>query len=272
MRVVTAQLAGGERSADRVFVSDDAVVVLDGATSFEPVELDPGEYADSIGREIVRRLRGASIPDAVSGAIASTAQTYDLAIGRSPSSTVSVLRLQDNVVDLYVLGDSSIHYGTGSDMHQLNDTRLEGVATTERANYMRALKAGRGYTSEHWMDLALLQQEQRRYRNQHNGYWIAEAEPDAAYYGLLRSLSTEHVSWAVLATDGVEVGPFLSGPRTYLAASKMTDDELNHLLHSIHEWEALVDPHGMLWPRAKCHDDKTIATVKIGTGEYENEH
>ncbi len=58
MKVHTAQLAGGPVNADRVFCTHNAVIVLDGATAFEPVDVDPASYADTLGRMIAEQ-RGA---------------------------------------------------------------------------------------------------------------------------------------------------------------------------------------------------------------------
>lgn len=261
MRAVTAQLAGGEHNADRVLVADDAVVVLDGATAFEPVDLDPGEYAESVGQEIVRRLGAVSITEAVADAIATTARAYDLRAGRSPSSTVSVLRIRDGGADLYVLGDSPIYYGTPADVHVLRDGRLDGIAGAERSRYVDALRAGYGYTEDHRRTLVELQREQRRHRNRPGGYWIAEADPDAARHGIVRSVPAQSISWAVLGTDGATDLLAERADTDWREIAGYGDDQLRQLLVRIHEWERDSDPNGQQLPRAKRFDDKTLVAV-----------
>ncbi|OJG06651.1 hypothetical protein BG618_02409 [Pseudonocardia autotrophica] len=261
MRVATAQLAGGERNADRVFVTDDAVVVLDGATAFEPVDLDPGEYAEAIGSEMVRRLPGATIADAVAGAIHTVASAYDLHAGRSPSSTVSILRVRESDADLYVLGDSPIHYGTWGDLHVLRDSRLDDLALAEQAAYADALRAGHGYTEQHRQTLVQLQQQQQRYRNRSGGYWIAEADPKAAHHAFMCTVPREEISWAVLGTDGA-TDALADWPGVVWQEIATYDDvRLSGLLGRLHHWERDSDPAGQRLPRAKRHDDKTLVAV-----------
>lgn len=261
MRAATAQLAGGEHNADRVLIGEDAVVVLDGATAFEPVDLDPGEYAEAIGRQIIRRLPGATIADAVAGAIRDTADAYDLRAGRSPSSTVSVLRVGDGETDLYVLGDSPIHYGTERSVHVLRDARLDDLASSERVAYVDALRAGHGYTEQHRRALVQLQREQRRHRNRSGGYWIAEADPSAAYHGVTRTVPRDAISWALLATDGAADLLTEWPHHAWSEIAAYDGAQLRDLLDRLHQWERDVDPDGRRLPRAKRHDDKTLVAV-----------
>jgi hypothetical protein len=45
--------------------------------------------------------------------------------------------------------------------------------------------------------------------------------------------------------------------------ARMTTPELKLLLRRCHEWEAAVDPNGIGLPRAKRHDDKTLAVINF---------
>ena len=115
MKVHTAQRAGSAVNVDRVFCTHNAVIMLDGATAFEPVDVDPATYADTLGRSIANQLDhhpDAALADVVATAITTTADQLHLRPGWSPSSTITILRARDAAADLYVLGDSPIHYGT----------------------------------------------------------------------------------------------------------------------------------------------------------------
>jgi hypothetical protein len=264
VKVETAQLAGGTANADRVFVIDRAVVVLDGASAYEPVHVDPATYADHVGRVIAGRLDqdpNADLAAAVAEAISHAAVHLDLSPGRSPSSTVSVLRTRDDVVDFYVLGDSPIYYGIGTTTHRVYDARLSSVAETEHERYVSQLRAGRGYGAEHRAALVTLQQEQRRQRNLDAGYWIAEAEPVAARHGIAASVPVSAVEWAVLATDGASDFIDHTG-ESWADIAGYNAEQLSTLLARIHDWESGTDPDGRHLPRAKRHDDKTLAAVR----------
>ncbi|MGQ0480579.1 MAG: hypothetical protein ACT4O0_06055 [Pseudonocardia sp.] len=265
MKVHSATLAGGDNNQDRLFVTDNAVILLDGATAFEPVDIDAGHYAETLGAVIAEQLdqqSGIPIADAVAIAIQHTTQKLDLAIGGSPSSTVSVLRNRPSTVDLYVLGDTPIHYGTGHEHRVLSDERLSTVARSERERYRSQLRAGHGYGPEHRATLADLQQAQRRARNHPRGYWIAETDPAAAHHGLTATIRANSITWAVLATDGAADLIDHHGP-AWPRISHFSRDALGALLAELHHWETVCDPNGLHLPRAKPHDDKTLCTTLL---------
>src|SRR5487761_1027528 len=100
MHIATAQLPEPPHGADRVFVTPDAVVVLDGASAIEPVSVPPGVYADHLGAAITAALSadpGAGLRDALAQAIRATAGKLGLAGGDCPSSTLAVIRISGQV-------------------------------------------------------------------------------------------------------------------------------------------------------------------------------
>lgn len=264
MKVHTATLAGGSSNADRVFVTDHAVIVLDGASAFAPVDIDPGDYANVLGEAIADQLDtdpNQDLPDVVAAAIAHASAALRLGVGPSPSSTVAILRTQADVTDLYVLGDSPIHYGLGTAENVLTDDRMATLQLSERDEYRRNLASGAGYTNAHRETLAALQDAQRAHRNVTGGYWIAATDPHAAYQALTTTVPAAHIAWAVLATDGAADVVDHHGQPTWRSIAKLSADELRVLLQRAHDWEAATDADGKLMPRAKRHDDKTIAAI-----------
>jgi hypothetical protein len=274
VRVHSATLAGGDNNQDRLFVTENAVIVLDGASAFEPVDVDPGLYAETIGAVIAEQLDrrpAQSVADAVAAAISHAVQKLALTAGRSPSSTVSILRHRPDAVDLYVLGDSPVHYGTDHRHQVLADERLSAVASAEREHYLAQLRAGQGYGPEHRGALVQLQHAQHHARNHAGGYWIAETAPDAARHGLTTTLGLDSITWAVLATDGAADLIDHAGP-SWPTIAHLASDELAALLRSLDQWETAADPDGIQLPRAKQHDDKTIvAATRISELNYTNE-
>jgi hypothetical protein len=264
MRVATAQLPGPDQSADRVFVLENAVIVLDGASAFEPVDLAPGDYAQALGESIAAQLAEAphfELPAVVAKAIAEVVAKHDLRPGASPSSTVSILRTGPDEVDLYVLGDSPIHYGNNAEQHALTDNRLAELQLPERDAYRSRLRGGHGYDDEHRRLLRELQRKQRTHRNREGGYWIAETEPGAARQARTVTLPSSTIAWAVLATDGA--GDVLAhlDRHSWPGLADGNADQLLTILHELHDWEEHGDPAARRLPRAKRHDDKTIAAV-----------
>lgn len=185
-------------------MAGSAVVVLDGASAIEPVSVPSGGYADHLGKAITAALSAdpdAGLRDALAGAIAATAGELGLAGDDCPSSTLAVIRVGGQV-DLLVLGDSFIFHDTSSGTRALTDDRLAQLHLPERRGYRERLAAETGYDDTHRVLLRALQREQRKHRNRPGGYWIAEADPAAAWQARSLSLPVAATRWAVLATDG----------------------------------------------------------------------
>ncbi len=102
-----------------------------------------------------------------------------------------------------------------------------------------------------------LQLHERTRRNVEGGYWIAEADPEAARHAVRRRYRTGDVRALALLSEGaasivteygvLDWGPFLSRVQTDPA----------EMLRTTHNLEA-HDPDGVQWPRTKRHDDKTV--------------
>jgi hypothetical protein len=258
----TAQVpkGGGE---DRVYVVRDAVVILlDGASAFRPVPVPTSEYVDVLGAHLVSRLvANADLRAVLWDAIDATARQLRLTPGRSPSSTVAIVRTVADQVECLVLGDNLVVFPDQA----VTDERLSRIGQQYRERYRERLMAGHGYDQEHRDVLKDLQAEQVRYRNRPGGYWIAEAVPEAAEHAIIVQRPITSTPWAVLASDGAYK------PMTHLALADWPrleaadDEELEHILTECERWESEDDPRGIELPRAKQHDDKTLAVTTFST-------
>jgi hypothetical protein len=265
MRITTAQLPEPPRGADRIAVTGDAVAVLDGASAIEPAVVPPGTYADRLGTAITAALAadpGAPLTGVLAAAIQATAGELGLTGDACPSSTVAMLRVVDGGIDLLALGDSFIFYGTGpGTTGVLTDGRQAALRLPQQREYRQRLAAGHGYDTAHRDLLRALQRGQRQHRNRPGGYWIAGADPAAARHARTLRLPASAVSWAVLATDGAVNTARHLGMDNWPALARSGPSALTGLLERCEDWEEHADPAGRLFPRAKRHDDKTIASV-----------
>lgn len=261
MRVATAMLPDASSSQDRIFTTPTAVIVLDGASAFVPVEVSPSTYVDTLGRFLVEGLTAEPripLTDLLAHAIEESASLLDLSPGASPSSTVAIARLDEYRLDLLVLGDSQIATPHGIYV----DDRIARFARPQRAAYRARLAAGHGYDETHRELLRALQTEQARYRNTDGGYWIAEAVPAAADHAIRVQPDIELANWLVLTTDGAYRTMQHLGRDDWSAIAARDYRELEELLSALVYWEDRCDPRGLILPRAKCHDDKAIASVR----------
>lgn len=262
MKVYSAQLQEGS-AEDRLFIADRGVIVLDGATSHDPACPSAHEYVDTLGLELFERLPSPDdLADVLSAAIESTAKKLQLHPGgQAPSSTVAIVRIETDWVETLVLGDSSVVVGyTDGTRDVISDERLDALGIRESQLYHERLQTGGGYSPQHFDLLRSLQHKQRQHRNRANGYWIAEADPAAAFEAIVKRYPADRVDWVALATDGA-AKPLATLQYSWHEVARLGNRDLAQLLDRCHQWEADTDPSGRLQPRSKRHDDKTIAMV-----------
>lgn len=266
MRVPTAQLPAIDRSDDKVFTTNDAVVMLDGASAFVPVPVPASTYADLLGRHLRDALNAApdgDLRNILADGIEHTARRLGISPGNSPSSTVTIARQDGDEVDFLMLGDNVVVLPD----RVLTDDRQDQLDLAPRRRYRERLTAGTGYDDEHHVLLVELQTRQAQLRNRPDGYWIAEADPAAAEHALLVRRPLAETPWAVLATDGAYNTMDYLGLDDWAELAAGEADQLADVLRQCDAWEAQADPDGHALPRSKRHDDKTLAAIAFGPAQ-----
>ncbi|MEU4802342.1 hypothetical protein [Actinosynnema sp. NPDC023587] len=243
--ITTAERAGvGPDGAprpteDRIVVLENAVVLLDGATSPTPRARDGGWHSARLAAQFGPadgHLRG-DLADELAAAIARLAAEHGLVPGDSPSSTAAIVRWTDETVDALVLADSPVVvFGEGIDV--VADDRL------------RDLRGKVGRVTD--------------WRNREGGFWVAEAEPAAAHRAVRRSWRRDAVHTVLMATDGVSCGvddyALFADWREVVDITFAKGPEA--VLDAIREAEA-TDPERVRWRRPKVHDDQALAVLRF---------
>lgn len=258
----TATRAGGTRNQDRYAHGNGWAFVLDGASSFETdePEHDGGWYAERLRAALVRELTRTPADetvDIVARAIDSASSAHSDP-KTCPTSTIALARWTDDVVELYVLGDSTAAFATTNGGEgALTDTRMAAIGGHFRDRYRNRLRAGHGFDAEHRQRLRQLQAEQAAARNVPGGYWIAGATPQAAEHALTRSLPHAHLSSVTLATDGAAATIRYRVAKDWRDFATAAPADLLTRAHVAED----DDPLAVRWPRSKPHDDKTVVTI-----------
>lgn len=253
---------------DRVVQLPHAVVLADGATSLRDDQQSGGWYAERLCAALAARLTAnpdGDLKTMLADAITTLVDEHGLVAGTAPSSTVSVLRWSDDLVDALVLADSPVVVFTDVGPHLLADERLANVAVPAPpgGGYRQRLRDGGGYGPDHVAALRASGARTRRLRNVEGGFWVAEADPAAAAQAHTGCWPRDHVTAALLATDGMSCGvddyhifdwsqvlthATATGPAAVLAMVRAAE---------------VTDPNGTRWPRPKRHDDKTLVLVRF---------
>ncbi|HEX7308616.1 protein phosphatase 2C domain-containing protein [Lentzea sp.] len=233
MKIETAeQAAPGRVSEDRIRVTSNAVVVLDGVTSRRPPERNGGWYATELADELVRLLDATTpLTEVLARAIANLAEAHGLVPGDSPSSTASIVRWDDETIDALVLCDTPVVV-FGRTTRVLEDTRLADLRS---------------------------QPDILAWKNKPDGWWVAEADPAAGHRAVTASWPRAEVRKVVALTDGVSCGVSEYGLFSWEDLAELS---LGDVLDRVREAER-DDADHRRWPRYKTHDDQAI--VRIST-------
>jgi hypothetical protein len=247
-----------------VSVLPNGVVLLDGATSLVPGLKGGGWYASLLAGALAGRLVGdpsMDLADLLAASIAAVARDHGLTRGESPSSTVALVRWNDEIVEGLVLADSPVVAELRGDVRVLEDDRIVRLRRSG-PSYRDRLRAGAGYGESHEVALRSSAAAVGRWRNTADGFWVAEADPDAAYEARRASWPRAAVQRVLLASDGVACGVddyqiFPDWAAVFDLVSARGPDAVLDAVRAAEE----SDPDGTRWPRPKRHDDQALAIV-----------
>jgi hypothetical protein len=258
--VRTAEAPGdpGKPTEDRIFVTDNAVILLDGATDYESRRYSGGWIADQAGQRLRDGLiddPGIDLQKLVESAIVDLVDTYDLIPGQTPSTTLALLRVHHEQIDVLVIADSPViikqHFG---DVLEVRDHRLADITN----RYPRP-SGPPDRANPDWL---------RRYdsieshRNRADGFWTISASPEAAGHAVSARIPAGEFAAALLMSDGVSALKDTYEPEGWASDfDRFTDEPAAAIARTI-QLEA-EDPNCQRWPRSKPHDDKAIASATL---------
>ncbi|GAA2750926.1 protein phosphatase 2C domain-containing protein [Kitasatospora cinereorecta] len=262
----------GRGNEDFVGAAPGVVVLLDGAGTPDGAEsgCDHGVawFSARLGVELLARAvrePDRALTDCLADAVAATAEAHgggcDLGHPGTPSATVVAVRVAAEVLEYLVLADSVLvldHVG-GVPPVAITDEREAVVGGPLRGGLDR-LDAG---TPEHAAALLGYVAAMRGRRNRADGFWVAAADPAAAYAALTGSVPLADVTGFALLSDGASrlVDTFALADWTGVLAL-LRERGPAALIAEVRRAEA-ADPLGRAHPRGKAQDDATAVLVRL---------
>jgi hypothetical protein len=212
VRSASAPAPGRPENEDVVFRFGSLVGVLDGATVPEDFDTGcvhgPAWYARHLAARIglaAAARPAATLVSSLAAAILAVRADHggdcDLDHPGTPSSTVCLLRAGGDQLDYLVLCDSPLVLDAGGRVSVISDDRLD-TAMAELRRTAATVPAGEADRATRFRHAVAVQRERM---NRTHGYWVAAADPDAAYHGLTGTLplrGPEAVRRAALLSDG----------------------------------------------------------------------
>ncbi|PWR08880.1 hypothetical protein DKT68_14130 [Micromonospora acroterricola] len=212
VRSASAPAPGRLVNEDLVFRFGPLVGVLDGATVPEGFDTGCVHGPEWYVRHLAARLGvaeaarpSARLTSNLAAAILAVRADHggrcDLDHPGTPSSTVCLLRDCGDQVDYLVLCDSPLVLDTGGQVTVVTDDRLE-TAMADLRRTVATVPAGGADRATRFRHAVGVQRERM---NRTHGYWVAAADPDAAFHavtGTLPRRGPAAVRRAALLSDG----------------------------------------------------------------------
>jgi hypothetical protein len=271
MQVALAtQPAPGAANEDLIAATDRVVILLDGASVPEALEIGcrhgTAWYVAQLGTRLLVEFTDhleQPLTDVLASAIQAVANlhadTCQLDHPGGPSAAVALLREADQTIDYLVLADTTILLDAPAGIQVITDDRLAQVAVTEHS----AMHQEATGSPTHQRRYAELITELRRHRNQVEGYWVASSTPDAAYHALSGSVPRHEVQSAALLSDGATRLVDRFGTMAWLQLLDLLDREGPYALIMQTRQAESTDPEGRRWPRSKRHDDASAILCRF---------
>ncbi|MGW4502362.1 hypothetical protein ACWENR_27615 [Micromonospora sp. NPDC004336] len=212
VRSASAPPPGRPVNEDLVFRIGPLVGVLDGATVPEGFDTGCVHGPSWYVRHLAARLGlaeaarpTATLMSNLAAAILAVRSDHgdvcDLDHPGTPSSTVCLLRDGGDHLDYLVLCDSPLVLDAGGRVGVVTDDRL-ATATAELRATVAAVPAGSADRTTRFRQAVAVQRERM---NRTHGYWVAAADPDAAFHAVTGTLPLRGpgaVRRAALLSDG----------------------------------------------------------------------
>lgn len=268
---------GNQVNEDYVAVGSTYAVLLDGSSGIAGTRVLPHHcgsdaqwFSHFVGGRICEYLDAArGIVDSIRLAV-DDSRDFIVKNGATdneelfPSSTLVVVSVSGDSVDIVSLGDSPVFIGLkDGSLVTMSDVR---IAELDQAavDAMVDLSRGRAMTGvQKCVAVNDILLANRQLKNKPDGYWILDPSGVALEHLNVRRFSVKDIDYVCAMSDGLERAFDLFGladPVAFLA--KATRESFDELLVRLRAEENL-DPDFDRYPRLKLHDDASYFLLRL---------
>lgn len=268
---------GNQVNEDYVAVGSTYAVLLDGASGITGTRVLPHHsgsdaqwFSHFVGGRICEYLNmSRGIVDSIRLAVEDSRDfivEYGVTDNEDlfPSSTLVVVSVAGDLVDIVSLGDSPVFIGLkDGSLVTMSDSRiaeLDQAAVDAMVDRSRGLAMTGARKRAAVNDILLAN---RQLKNKPDGYWILDPTGVALDHFNVMQFSVEDVDYVCAMSDGLERAFDLFGladPAAFLA--KATRESFDELLVRLRA-EERQDPDFDRYPRLKMHDDATCFMLRL---------
>ncbi|GAB6169041.1 hypothetical protein JCM1393_15010 [Clostridium carnis] len=269
---------GNITNEDIFNIVENAAWVLDGATGLtknkiSDFESDASWYVDRWNKYLTKNInKNCSLKDIIKEGLRLIKNEYEGLSGfrnltylEYPCAAISIIRLRENKLEYFILGDCTVAYKIGeNNIIELYDKKLESLEEI-------ILNKIKRISIERKIDVLEAKQfclndikDTRKLKNTKDGYWILELDEEAVNHALVGEISLSEDIRLFMTSDGAsqhyDTLNISSNSNEFLV--KLESSNLNSIIDEIRESQN-KDKFCSKYPRLKKSDDATIVYIKI---------
>ncbi|SHI08926.1 protein phosphatase 2C domain-containing protein [Sporanaerobacter acetigenes] len=270
---------GNHTKEDIANIGSNSTWVLDGATGLNgrniiaSAESDAQWYVKWWDSFLLNNLDNMenSIQDILKEGIGQIRNEFNAHIGNEeitnidfPSSTISITRWKDNILEYFTLGDGTIaiRKNCRTEVYRDNSIKILDDKVYERMKYLIDQKGQSLYEAKaNAMDMLI---DHRLKKNNSDGYWILEFDEKAIDNGLYGRIEVKDEVEIILTSDGFSA---ISDKYNRYPVEKLIEEARIHGLGKIYKEIRdieIEDSRGEKYPRFKIHDDSSAVYIRLG--------
>jgi len=274
VRLVSEAAPGRAENEDGALHHGPLVGVFDGVTALPEVPSGcvhgPAWYVRRLTTrlaEVAAESPAAALTDTLAEAICRVNGDHggrcDLANPATPAATVCLVRADGDAVDFLILSDSTLVVERNGQVQVVTDDRFQQAVAELRWGTVA------DDVSQEERDAQQRRIDVRKHEltNRPGGYWVAAADPEAAYQAVTGRLplgGRDGVRRAALLTDGASCAVDDYGLMAWAELlDLLTTGGPEELIRRVRAVER-ADPDRAVYPRSKRHDDATAAICVFG--------